>query len=153
MGKNDNGENGSVDVILPDGFGSSFSSQQIRAKVISHAKTNRIQLQIIKYGHMKTPFDLLWQLTEQNENGYFSKFLGRWVAMKKSCHAPSHFKAQTHKYVRVKTFQMRYCITFYLKVWFAKSQIWNWFFLSSKVESVNLQFLVVLNQLFWCPLR
>jgi len=34
MGKNDNGENGSVDVILPDGFGSSFSSQQIRAKFI-----------------------------------------------------------------------------------------------------------------------
>jgi len=34
MGKNDNGEDGSVDVILPDGFGSSFSTQQIRAKFI-----------------------------------------------------------------------------------------------------------------------
>ena len=34
MGKNDSGEDGSVDVILPDGFGSSFSTQQIRAKVI-----------------------------------------------------------------------------------------------------------------------
>jgi len=34
MGKNDHGEDGSVDVILPDGFGSSFSTQQIRAKFI-----------------------------------------------------------------------------------------------------------------------
>jgi len=34
MGKNDNGEDGSVDVILPQGFGSSFSTQQIRAKFI-----------------------------------------------------------------------------------------------------------------------
>jgi len=34
MGKNDNGEDGSVDVILPDGFGSSFSTQQIRGKFI-----------------------------------------------------------------------------------------------------------------------
>jgi len=36
MGKNENlgGEEGSVDVILPDGFGSSFSTQQIRAKFI-----------------------------------------------------------------------------------------------------------------------
>jgi len=34
MGKNDYGEDGSVDVILPDGFGSSFSTQQIRAKFI-----------------------------------------------------------------------------------------------------------------------
>lgn len=34
MGKNDSGEDGSVDVILPDGFGSSFSTQQIRAKFV-----------------------------------------------------------------------------------------------------------------------
>ena len=34
MGKHDNGEDGSqVEVIMPDGFGSSFSTQQIRAKV------------------------------------------------------------------------------------------------------------------------
>ena len=34
MGKNDGGEEGgSVDVILPDGFGSSFSTKEIRAKV------------------------------------------------------------------------------------------------------------------------
>jgi hypothetical protein len=35
MGKNDGGEEGgSVDVILPDGFGSSFSTKEIRAKFI-----------------------------------------------------------------------------------------------------------------------
>ena len=33
MGKDDGGEGGSEVVILPDGFGSSFSSQAIRAKV------------------------------------------------------------------------------------------------------------------------
>ena len=44
MGKHDNGEDGSqVEVIMPDGFGSSFSTQQIRAKVfreflVSHAR-------------------------------------------------------------------------------------------------------------------
>lgn len=32
-GKNDE-EAGSVEVILPDGFGSSFSTKEIRAKVI-----------------------------------------------------------------------------------------------------------------------
>ena len=45
MGKHDNGEDGSqVEVIMPDGFGSSFSTQQIRAKVfheflVSHGTT------------------------------------------------------------------------------------------------------------------
>ena len=44
MGKHDHGEDGSqVEVIMPDGFGSSFSTQQIRAKVfceflVSHAR-------------------------------------------------------------------------------------------------------------------
>ena len=33
MGKDDGGEGGSEVVILPDGFGSSFSTQAIRAKV------------------------------------------------------------------------------------------------------------------------
>ena len=33
MGKDDGGEAGSEVVILPDGFGSSFSTQAIRAKV------------------------------------------------------------------------------------------------------------------------
>ena len=31
--KDDGGESGSVEVILPDGFGSSFSTKEIRAKV------------------------------------------------------------------------------------------------------------------------
>ena len=34
MGKEDHGESGSVEVIMPDGFGSSFSTKEIRAKVI-----------------------------------------------------------------------------------------------------------------------
>ena len=37
MGKHDHGEDGSqVEVIMPDGFGSSFSTQQIRAKVSTY---------------------------------------------------------------------------------------------------------------------
>lgn len=33
MGKDNSGEDGSVEVILPDGFGSSFNTKEIRAKV------------------------------------------------------------------------------------------------------------------------
>ena len=41
MGKHDNGEDGSqVEVIMPDGFGSSFSTQQIRAKVFREFLVN-----------------------------------------------------------------------------------------------------------------
>ena len=41
MGKHDNGEDGSqVEVIMPDGFGSSFSTQQIRAKVFRNTTVN-----------------------------------------------------------------------------------------------------------------
>ena len=34
MGKDDGGETGSVEVILPDGFGNSFSTKEIRAKFV-----------------------------------------------------------------------------------------------------------------------
>lgn len=34
MGKTDQGEDGSVDVIMPDGFGSSFATKEIRAKFV-----------------------------------------------------------------------------------------------------------------------
>jgi len=34
MGKEDHGESGSVEVIMPDGFGSSFSTKEIRAKFV-----------------------------------------------------------------------------------------------------------------------
>ena len=44
MGKHDNGEDGSqVEVIMPDGFGSSFSTQQIRAKVFRNSPFHLLQ--------------------------------------------------------------------------------------------------------------
>merc|ERR1711963_250951 len=37
MGKDDQGESGSVEVMMPDGFGSSFSTKEIRAKFVRKA--------------------------------------------------------------------------------------------------------------------
>jgi len=51
MGKDDNGEDGrSVDVILPDGFGSSFSTQQIRAKFIRKVYATLLSQLLITFG-------------------------------------------------------------------------------------------------------
>ena len=53
MGKHDNGEDGSqVEVIMPDGFGSSFSTQQIRAKVFRNTVNSRVKK--VHYSFLKS---------------------------------------------------------------------------------------------------
>ena len=46
MGKDDYGESGSVEVMMPDGFGSSFSTKEIRAKVISKVYSEAVTILI-----------------------------------------------------------------------------------------------------------
>lgn len=51
MGKHDNGEDGSqVEVIMPDGFGSSFSTQQIRAKFVRKVYATLLSQLLITIG-------------------------------------------------------------------------------------------------------